>query len=163
MFKNPENSRLIYKKLVDSDIQSLFDLLASQPTSDLEYFKPHRFDIQSLNVHLKNPSFLMMGAYDNGKMIGYFFLRLFANKTCFVGRLIDHNSRGKGVGKGMNFYMYEIAWRMGFKCLSTISRNNLAVMRAHSNNRNMLILKELKDDYLLVEFVRTDSGNNLKP
>ena len=54
----------------------------------------------------------------------------------------------------MNFIMYETAWRMGFRCLSTISRNNIAVMRAHAKNPTMVVLKELSNDYLLVEFVR---------
>ncbi len=56
----------------------------------------------------------------------------------------------------MNFIMYETAWRMGFRCLSTISRNNAAVMRAHSGNRSMRILKELNDGYMLVEFIQSD-------
>jgi hypothetical protein len=67
--------------------------------------------------------------------------------------LIDQKYRGRGIGVVMNSIMYETAWRMKFRCLSTISRNNNSVMRAHSGNRNMKVLKELKNDYLLVEFI----------
>jgi hypothetical protein len=96
----------------------------------------------------------MMGSFDGNKMTGYFFLRFFANKKCFVGRLIDKDYRGRGIGPVMNNIMYETAWRMSFHCLSTISRNNKAVMRAHAKNRTMIVLKELQNDYLLVEFIR---------
>jgi GNAT superfamily N-acetyltransferase len=73
-----------------------------------------------------------------------------------VGRLTDKDYRGIGIGKAMNRIMYETAWRMGFRCLSTISRNNTLVMKAHAENRNMVVLKELAGDYMLVEFVRGD-------
>ena len=54
----------------------------------------------------------------------------------------------------MNKIMYETAWRMNFRCLSTISRNNIKVMRAHAKNSAMVVLKELQNDYLLVEFIK---------
>ena len=59
----------------------------------------------------------------------------------------------------MNNIMYEISWGMNFHCLSTISKNNKAVMRAHSKNESMIVLKELQNDYLLVEFVRDQNVN----
>jgi hypothetical protein len=96
----------------------------------------------------------MMGVFEKDKLVGYFFLRCFWNRKCFVGRLIDYNYRGKGIGWIMNNIMYNVAWDSGFRCLSTISRNNKAVMTAHSRNPAMIILKELQNDYMLVEFVR---------
>jgi RimJ/RimL family protein N-acetyltransferase len=96
----------------------------------------------------------MMGAFDGERMIGYFFLRFFANKKCFVGRIIDKDYRGKGVGLTMNKIMYETAWGMFFRCYSTISNNNKAVIKAHAKNSSMKIRKELANDYLLVEFIR---------
>lgn len=143
-----------YRRLNLSDANLLYNLIQEQDVSDLVYFRPHRFDHESIAGMLKNPSFLMMGAFDGKNMVGYFFLRFFSNKKCFVGRLIDKVYRGKGIGTVMNFIMYEIAWKMKFRCLSTISRNNKAVMHAHAKNPTMIILKELPNDYLLVEFVR---------
>ena len=96
----------------------------------------------------------MMGAFDKERLAGYFFLRFFASKKCFVGRIIDKPYRGKGIGNIMNHIMYQTAWRMGFRCLSTISKNNHAVIRAHAKNTSMVVLKELQNDYLLVEFVK---------
>lgn len=156
VFEEVTDSRYNFRKLAQADINGLHLLLNSQDEGDLDYFKPHRFDIKSLERQLKIPSFLMMGAFDGEKMAGYFFLRFFANKKCFVGRLTDKDYRGKGIGRTMNRIMYETAWRMGFRCLSTISRNNTLVMKAHAENRNMVVLKELAGDYMLVEFVRGD-------
>jgi len=150
-FKKPPYK---FRKLNSSDLNSLSELIHSQKVSDLEFFKPHEFDLKSLKKQLNKKSFLMMGSFHENKMIGYFFLRFFSNKKCFVGRLIDEDSRGKGLGSVMNKVMYEAAWRMNFRCLSTISKNNAFVMKAHSKNKTMIILKELQNEYLLVEFVK---------
>lgn len=146
-----------YRKLDGSAAEAVFGLINRQNPVDLEYFHPHNFDMESIRKQFKNQAFLMMGAYEGDKLVGYFFLRFFANKKCFVGRLIDKDYRGQGIGPVMNNIMYEIAWRMGFRCLSTISRNNTLVMRSHANNQTMIVLKELPNDYLLVEFISRDS------
>lgn len=143
-----------YRELQSSDIPALMDLIKAQPSDDLTYFSPHAFDAESLHAQIRKPAFMMMGTFLDKKMVGYFFLRFFANKKCFVGRLIDRDFRGQGIGSHMNTIMYETAWDMGFRCLSTISRNNKAVMGAHAKNPRMLILKNIQNDYMLVEFVR---------
>jgi hypothetical protein len=148
-----------FRILSTKDAEALFELLKSQNQQDLKYFSPHSFDLDSIQKQLNKRSFLMMGAFDGNRMVGYFFLRFFANRKCFVGRLIDKEYRGKGIGPLMNEIMYETSWGMGFRCLSTISKNNHAVMNAHSKNRSMVILKELQNDYLLVEFVKNNIYN----
>ena len=158
VFREFTVSPFSYRRLKEGDINPLYDLIRSQPSSDLEYFHPHGFDIPSIEKQLRNRSFLMMGAFKDESIVGYFFLRLFANKKCFVGRLIDSEFRCQGIGRVMNNIMYETAWRMNFRCLSTISKNNSAIIRAHSKNPSLIVLKELKNDYLLVEFVQRDSG-----
>lgn len=147
-------SSLIFRKLKPPDSETLYDLINSQEASDLEYFKPHKFDLTSLRRQFNNSSFLMMGAFDHEKLVGYFFLRFFANRKCFVGRLIDKEYRGKGIGLIMNNIMYGISWKMNFRCLSTISKNNTAVMKAHSRNSVMHVIRELDNNYLLVEFIK---------
>lgn len=153
------SSEIAFRKLEDSDMCDLHRLIYSQDKSDLEYFKPHGFGIRSLRIQNRKPAFLMMGAFFQDRMVGYFFLRFFADRKCFVGRLVDNDYRGKGIGKFMNYIMYELAWRMQFQCLSTISRHNSAVMLAHSKNSAMIVRKELQNDYLLVEFKRNDGWN----
>jgi len=41
-----------------------------------------------------------------------------------------------------------------------MSKNNLAVIRAHSKNSAMVVLKELRDNYILVEFVKPQSATD---
>jgi len=153
VFKEIQHHSVVFRRISIAESASLYELIRNQPASDLTYFKPHSFEFKSIVRQTRKPSFLMMGAFINDSLVGYFFLRLFVNRKCFVGRLIDKNYRGHGIGVTMNRIMYEIAWRMKFRCLSTISRNNHAVIKAHSGNRYMSVLKELKDDYLLVEFL----------
>jgi hypothetical protein len=148
-------SPFTFRILILEDAEMLHELIQSQNASDLEYFNPHGFDLISIKKLFRNKSFLPMGVFDNETLKGYFFLRFFVNRSCFVGRLIDSAYRGRGIGIIMNWIMYEIAWRMSFRCLSTISRNNTAVMKAHSKNNKMVIIKDLQNDYLLVEFIRT--------
>jgi RimJ/RimL family protein N-acetyltransferase len=143
-----------YKKINTSNIIPLHNLINVQEPVDLEYFHPHGLDQKSLFNQLHNHSLLMMGVFDRDRIIGYFFLRFFINKKCFVGRLIDKEYRGKGIGEVMNKIMYETAWRNGFRCFSTISKNNEAVMRAHSKNNTMTVIKELRNNYILVEFIK---------
>lgn len=157
VFKEFTHPLYSFRRLDESDIADLHELCMTQRSSDLEYFSPHRFDLESLKMVLKNRAFLMMGAFDGEKLVGYFFLRFFVNKRCFVGRLIDRSYRSKSIGSAMNNILYETAWRMGFRCLSTISKNNRAIMRAHSKNNSMIVQKELKNDYLLVEFKRFEN------
>lgn len=144
------------KRLFATDIEPLYNLIKTQEASDLEYFHPHGFDLNSLKRQLNNQSFLMMGAFEGEKIVGYFFLRFFATRKCFVGRLIDKPYRGKGIAGTMNNIMYETAWRMNFRCLSTISCNNIAVMKAHAKNPTMVVLNKLQNDYLLVEFIKNN-------
>ncbi len=142
-----------YERLNKADAMKLYDLIHSQDAPDLTHFSPHGFDPNSIRKQLLKPAFQMMGVFDGEKLVGYFFLRFFVNRKCFVGRIIDKTYRGKGIGEVMNNIMYETAWRMGFRCLSTISRKNKAVLGAHAKNRAMVLLKELSNEYILVEFV----------
>lgn len=141
-------------KLSPSNAKQLYELIKKQKDTDLEYFHPHGFGLKDIENQFNNRALLMMGVFDKDNLIGYFFLRFFCNRKCFVGRLIDEPYRGRGIGNVMNAIMYEVAWQLNFKCLSTISRNNRLVMHAHSRNSHIKVIKELQNDYLLVEFVR---------
>jgi hypothetical protein len=150
------NQLICFRKLKAGDLIHLEELYKSQNSFDLLYFNPHNFDLLSLNKQFKKDAFLMMGAFKGEKLVGYFFLRFFINKKCFVGRLIDQSYRGKGIGLIMNKIMYKTAWQSGFHCLSTISQKNDSIMRAHSKNSAMKVLKHLPNDYLLVEFINNN-------
>ena len=143
-----------FRALNEHDIAQLSNLLSRQRTGRLDYFKPHGFDRRSLERVMRNPSFLMFGAFADDLLVGYFFLRCFWNRKSFVGRLIDEPYERKGIGRVMNQILYNTAWRSGFRCLTTVSKHNALVMRSHANNPTFHVLKELPNDYLFVEFVR---------
>ena len=117
---NPFSYRIL--KLADSEILS--NMISAQPEEDLQYFHHHGLDPGSVRKKFGKDAFLMMGVFDGNKIVGYFFLRFFFPRKCFVGRLIDKDYRGKGIGSVMNNIMYQVPWRMKFRCLSTISLNN---------------------------------------
>ena len=152
-----------FRELSDGDLDQLASLLSRQKAGRLDYFKPHGFDRKSLKRAVRNPSFLMFGAFSDDLLVGYFFLRCFWNRKCFVGRLIDEPYERKGIGRVMNQILYNTAWRSEFRCLTTVSKHNALVMRSHANNSTFHVLKELPNDYLFVEFVKPNSERNLKP
>ena len=145
-----------FRLIKSGDLKNLQIFLSAQPSGRIAFFKPHGFDKKTLQKVFANPAFLMMAVFDGPRMAGYFFLRCFWNKKCFVGRLIDKSYEGKGIGRIMNEIMYHAAWESGFRCFSTISRNNKLVMKSHSKNKNIKELKELDDDYILIEFVKPE-------
>jgi hypothetical protein len=166
VFKAHSFQPFTFRSLSSADAPSLYNLIQNQDSSDFRFFHPHGFDMHSIEQQTRKSSFLMMGVFEGERLIGYFFLRFFFNRKCFVGRIIDKNYRGAGIGRVMNKIMYGIAWGMKFRCLSTISRNNKLVMNAHAGNTHMIVLKELWDDYLLVEFKKksgTPQVVNIKP
>jgi hypothetical protein len=142
-----------FRPLAATDLDALSALIERQGEERVRYFQPHGFDVPALRRMFANPAFLMFGAWHQGQVVGYFFLRCFWNRRCFVGRLIDHEFERRGIGRVMNDIMYHIAWRSGFRCMTTISRQNRAVIRSHQRNAHAKVIGELPNDYLLVEFV----------
>lgn len=144
------NFRLIQK----NDLPQLLELYKNLEDQLKKYFEPHDFSASQLAKQLSNKSFVMMGAFYKQKMVGYFFLRCGINKKCFVGRLVHKDYRNQGIGKAMNRIMYNTAWDFSFRVFASISKMNSLVLKSHISNPHLLIRKELKDNYLLVEFVK---------
>ena len=142
-----------FRRLHTDDVAAIFDLLSRQRDGRLEYFNPHSFDRSSLERVSRNAAFLMFGVFCGEKLVGYFFLRCFWNKKCFVGRLIDEPHERNGIGRVMNSILYNTAWGSGFRCFTTVSTANESVMRSHRRNPFAHVVEELPNDYLLIEFV----------
>ena len=142
-----------FRPLRCDDLIDLAQLIHRQSKARLEYFQPHRFDLEALKKMHANSSFLMFGVLAEDRLVGYFFLRCFWNRKCFVGRLIDEPFERQGIGQVMNQIMYHIAWWSDFRCFTSISRKNKWIMRAHSGNPHARFVSELGNDYQLVEFV----------
>lgn len=142
-----------YRELQQVDLVQLEKFFNSQDEVQYRFFKPHAFDLATLKRLFSNPAFLMMGVFDGNKIIGYFFLRFFLNKKCFIGRIVDKHYQRQGVAKYMNTIMYQTTWKSGFRCLTTISKNNKAIVKLHEDEPGTVILKELPNDYMLVEML----------
>lgn len=142
---------IIYRLLDESDLSLLNELLENQELDQVQYFKPHSFDLISLKRVFKNPSFIMMGAFKGNSLAGYFFLRCLINRRCFIGRLVDKKYQRQGIAGRMSDIMYHTAWNSGFRCLTTISKNNKAIYELHEREGNTQLIRKLPDNYVLVE------------
>lgn len=151
LFGESNNGSFVYRKLKSADIPALEAFFAAQHSEQFSFFRPHKFDLKSLMRLNRNPSFLMMGVFEQNEIVGYFFLRFFVNKKCFIGRIVDGGHQRQGIARSMNHIMYQTAWQNGFRCLSTISRQNSSIYNFHKADKNFVVLKELPNDYLLVE------------
>jgi hypothetical protein len=150
------HKKFIYKKLEEGDLPKLHDFFDRQNPEQFRFFKPHAFSLTALQRLYQNQAFLMLGVFDSEKLIGYFFLRFFLNKKCFIGRIVDDNYQRQGVAKSMNEIMYQTIWQSSFRCLSTISKHNKSIVNFHQKGDNIRILKELPNDYLFVEIVKPE-------
>ncbi len=142
-----------FRLLTPADGAALSAFLTRQPAARMEFFKPHGFDLQSVMRRAKDPAFIMFGTFRDEALVGYFFLRCFWNRKAFVGRAIDEEWEGQGIGRVMNQILYNTAWESRFRCLTTISKHNHSVIRSHANNPGSRIIGDLANDYMLVEMV----------
>ena len=75
VFRKYAQTPYTYRILNRSEADALYNLISNQTHADLEYFNPHGFDLIAIKRQFMNRSFLMMGAFDDEQLIGYFFLR----------------------------------------------------------------------------------------
>ncbi len=151
LFKNANHADYIYREIEKTDLLNLQQFFNNQDPEQFRFFKPHGFDKATLKRLHSNPAFTMMGVFKGDEIVGYFFLRFFVNKNCFIGRIVDGNHQRKGIARSMNEIMYQAVWQNGFRCLSTISKHNDSIFNFHKKENNMVVLKELPNDYLFVE------------
>lgn len=143
-----------YRVLCKGDIWLLIDMITRQYEGFDKYFKPHDFGAKTLGRLCKNSSFLMLGAFDEDKLVGYFFIRFFANGKAFRGKMVDVDYRGKGIAKQMGIIMTEIALGAGFSLFATISKANFASIASSEAVNKITVIKELPDDYIYVQYNR---------
>jgi hypothetical protein len=127
---------------------------ASQPEDSFRYFKPHGFDAKSLRKLQGNKAFLAYVVRENGNPVGYFFLRSFFFGKAYLGKLTDHAHQGQGVGKMMCLCAMDIASTLGLRMYETISRDNMASLHSTQNVLETRIVKEMPDNYLMIEDIR---------
>jgi len=145
-----------YRFLNNTDLTKLSIFFQNQEQDQFSFFKPHRFDTQTLEKLFKNPSFLLFGVFENEKLIGYFFLRCFINKQCFTGRIVDAKYQGQGIAKKMGKILHHIAWDSNFRVFGTASKENIKSLKSYQAINNYKIIKELNNGYIYFEYLRSE-------
>lgn len=147
---------LEYRFLTQNDLDDLVELFSRQNQEQFKYFKPHEFDKATIQRIYKNAAFLMLGVFDNNKMVGYFFLRCFLNKKSFTGRIVDEAYQGKGIAKRMGRILLQTAWYSGFRVFGTASRDNFKSLNSYKSINNFRIIKELDNNYIYFEYLQSE-------
>lgn len=139
-----------------SSIQAteLEGFFAVQPMESFKFFKPHGFDAKSLRKLQRNRAFLAYIVKDGDSPVGYFFLRSFFFGKAYLGKMVDHSHQGKGIGKMMCLCAMDIASTIGLRMFETISKDNLSSLYSTQNVLVTRIVKEMPDNYLMIEDLR---------
>lgn len=142
------------------DAKALAAFFAKQPEEDFEFFRPHGFDEESLKVLLKRTSFMMFVAEvstddalqnTQKEIVGYFFLRSFVHGQSYLGKMVDHEHQGQGIGKLMCKAAMDVALTLGIRMFESINKANMASMRSTGAVLKQVILEELEHGDLLIE------------
>ncbi len=143
-----------FSEVVAEDVPGLARFFEEQPEDAFRFFRPHAFDEKTLRNLQKRKSFLMYCVRDSeGKIVGYFFLRGFFIGKAFLGKMVDVNSQGKGIGTQMCLCAMDIAQALGLRMFETISKENIASLRSTEKVLNIRIVEEMENGYLYIEDV----------
>lgn len=134
-----------------SDVEKLAVFFSEQPEEAYTFFKPHGFDSESLSKLVKRKSFLMYKITDGEEIVGYFFLRCFANGNAFKGRMVDYRRRNQGIAKLMGKVINAIVLDLGLKLFTTISPENYSSLASTKAVNDIKIVRTLENGYYYIE------------
>jgi len=140
------------RSLTSVDARVVSEFLQQSSKDHIKYFKPHEFDESSVRKVLTSTSFMTYGLFLEDRLIAYALLRLAPNGTAYIGRVVNSNFSGKGIGKYLSRYLYWQASCCGLRPRSTISKLNLASIKSHESVASYKVIAELPNDYLMLEF-----------
>lgn len=134
------------------DAAELASFFRHQPEADFEFFRPHGFDERTLMKLLRRTSFVMCIVENTeGQIVGYFFLRSFVHGVSYLGKMVDHEHQGQGIGKMMCKAAMDVAVTLGIRMFESINRKNMASMRSTGAVLKQVVLQELEHGDLLIE------------
>lgn len=142
------------RALAKGDIPKLVGFFRSQPIEAFRFFKPHKFDARSLGNIERNHSFLAFVLLEDcgkgNEIVGYAFMRSFANGSSYRGYMVDAGHRGRGLAKLMGFGLNRVGDALGLKMYKSISPCNKASMKVTQAVCNVEVLRTLENgDYLI--------------
>lgn len=149
----PEEYELV--PLRDVPVNKMMSFFEHQPEEAYTYFRPHKFDTESIKQLQGNKAFLAYVLQDkiNGKIAGYCFNRSFFHGKGFRGRMVDIDYRGKGLGTAMNRFLNEVGFGIGLRLFETVSKDNVASYRSAMSASNVKVVKELEHNELYLEIL----------
>lgn len=139
----------------DVPTDKIVAFFSRQPEDAFTYFRPHKFDAQTIKRLQHNKSFLgyMLIDKTNNQIAGYCFNRCFFNGQGFRGRMVDIDYRGKGLGTAMNKILNEVGFGIGLRLFETVSKDNVASYRSALSASNVKIVKEMPNNELYLEIL----------
>ena len=143
-----------FSRMNCGDIDEILELINSQSDEYMSHFNPHNFDKKTFQSMINNGSYAVMKASDSdsGKIVGYFFLRLFFVGKAFHGLMTDEQFSNRGIGSSMWKISQEICRKLGIRMFATIHSGNKASLLSAKKACGLIKERELKNNYLLVEF-----------
>lgn len=137
--------------VTEEDIPALSAFLLAIPEERKAHFDPHPFDIAGLRHIFRSGSFIMLIVREEGEIIGYHFLRLFATGTAFHGLTVAESHGGRGIGTRMWALGARIASALGMEMRATISEANLPSLASCRRGCDTRVLERLPGGYLLLK------------
>ena len=153
---NRKKARFNITVTKSEDAVALTDFFSNQPEEAFKFFHPHKFDEMTLRKLIRRKSFLMFLVRDNEEIVGYFFLRCFANGNAFRGRMVDINRQNQGIGKQMGIVMNEIVKHLGLRMFSSISPDNYSSLASVKAVTDVKIVRTLENGYYYIECIPKD-------
>lgn len=145
------DDRFTVREVEHKDVEKLAAFFVEQPEDAYTFFKPHGFDSKSLSKLVRRKSFLMFVVMDGEVIIGYFFLRCFANGKAFKGRLVDYKMRNQGIAKLMGNVINDVVLTLGLHLFTTISPENYSSIASTKKVNDIKIIRTLENGYYYIE------------
>ena len=147
------NGEYLLREAILDDTDMIVRFFKEQPEEAYTFFKPHAFDAKTIMKLIKRKSYLFFLVMKDDTMVGYFFLRCFAQGKCFRGKIVDYRWRNKGIAKLMGKASTAVAQKLGLRIFGTISKENVTSMASAAAVNEIRIIKELPNDYLYIEYL----------
>ena len=142
----------IVREANPDDAYRLAEFFKQQPEEAFTFFRPHAFDTRTILSLIKRKSFLCFLVLKDDVIVGYFFLRCFAQGKCFRGKIVDYRWRGRGIAKMMGRASTDIAQRLGLRVFGTISKENVFSIASSVAVNEIKIIDYLPNDYVYIEY-----------
>jgi L-amino acid N-acyltransferase YncA len=139
------------------DVDRLVTFFNDQPDEAFKFFNPHPFDAKTIARLIKNKAYLLFVVLKEEQIVGYFFLRCFFVGKAFLGKMVDANAQGKGIGTQMCLCAMDVAQTLGIRMFETISKENIASLRSTEKVLDVRIVEEMENNYLYIEDLRKKS------